>query len=94
MTNKYMIKFKIFNILTHKGNSNQNYLNPISLQSEWQSSRKQITTHAGEDVGEFTGMISILMLISKANMEVSTEVHQKLKWAYAMILLCHSWAHI
>jgi hypothetical protein len=48
MTNKYMRKYSTF--LGHKRNTNQNDANFISTQSEWQSSRKQITTNAGEEV--------------------------------------------
>jgi hypothetical protein len=42
----------MFNILTHQGNANQK--NPeipyTSLQSEWLSSKTQVTEDAGEDV--------------------------------------------
>jgi hypothetical protein len=47
MANKHE---EMFNILSHKGNSNQSGKDSISPQSEWLSSRKQIT-NAGEDGG-------------------------------------------
>jgi hypothetical protein len=45
MADKYVKKS--FNILSHKGNANENYISP---QPNWQSSRKQTITNAGEDV--------------------------------------------
>jgi hypothetical protein len=49
-TNVSYIPEKIFTILSHKGNANQNY-NEIT-QSEWQLSRKETTLNAGKDVQE------------------------------------------
>jgi hypothetical protein len=41
----------MFNILSHKGNPNQNYPEILSHQSEWQPSRKE-TTNVGKDGGK------------------------------------------
>ena len=42
---------KMFNILNHQGNANQNNPEiPISHQSEWLRSKIQVTADAGEDV--------------------------------------------
>jgi hypothetical protein len=43
---------KMFSILNHQGNANQNNpeIPPHSLQSEWLRSKIQVTSDAGEDV--------------------------------------------
>jgi hypothetical protein len=50
-----MFEKKILNIFGHQGNTNQkSHGDSISLQSEWQSSRKQTTANAGKKAGEYT----------------------------------------
>jgi GH15 family glucan-1,4-alpha-glucosidase len=44
MASKYMKK--IFKILSHMGNANQNYTEILSLNSEWLSLRRQEQTQA------------------------------------------------
>jgi hypothetical protein len=42
----------MLNIPSQKGNANQNHTDSTSLLLEWLSSRTQITTNVGEDVGK------------------------------------------
>jgi hypothetical protein len=41
---------KMFNILNHQGNANQNNCDSTSHQSEWLRSKIQVTADVGEDV--------------------------------------------
>lgn len=67
----------MFNILSHKGNTNKNYFEILLLESEWPRLIKQMTVHAGQSAGEGdTHSLPVGVGSGKVTTESSVEVPQ------------------
>jgi hypothetical protein len=68
---------KMFNILSHRGNANQN--DPETLASEWLRSKTHRTAHAGKDVeqGEHSSTAGVQVHTCTITLEINLAFSQK-----------------